>query len=51
VVYIRRMSNLCFGGQHSTAEDWVGELEVTMYFVLILINSLSMIEIDQNMGL
>ena len=51
VVYIRRMSSLCFGAQRGTAVDWMGEFEVAMYFVLMLSNSLRMIEIDQNMGL
>lgn len=51
VVYIRKMSSLCFGGQRGTALDWMGEFEMAMYFVLILSNSLRMIYIDQNMGL
>jgi uncharacterized membrane protein len=50
-VYIRRMSSLCFGGQHGTAVDWMGELEVAVYFVLTLSYSFRMIKIDQNMGL
>jgi uncharacterized membrane protein len=51
VVYIRRMSSLYFVGQRSTAVDWMGELEVAVYFVLTLSNSLRMKKIDQNMGL
>lgn len=51
VVSSRRMSRLCFGGQCGTAVDCMGEIEVGLYFVLMLSNSLRMIEIDQNMGL
>ena len=51
VVYIRRLSSLCFVGQRGTAVDWMAELEVAVYFVLTLSNSLRMIKIDQNMGL
>jgi predicted membrane-bound spermidine synthase len=51
VIDISRMSSLCFGGQRVTAVDWMGELEVAMYFVLMLSTSLRMMKIDQNMGL
>jgi len=36
------MSSLCFGSQHGTEADWMGEFEFTG-----LSNSLKMIKIDQ----
>jgi hypothetical protein len=51
VVYIGRMSSLCYGGQHSTEMDWMGEFAVAVYYIMMLNNFLKMIVIDRNMGL
>jgi hypothetical protein len=44
MLYIRRMSSLCFGRQHDTEADGMGEFEFT-----VLSNSSKMIKIDENM--